>query len=84
MSGLARFLVDARNLGIAAVAAAAVLPAAVAQDNADELAKKLANPVASLISVPLQYNIDFDIGSEDGTKQLLNIQPVIPRRSRSA
>ena len=49
-----------------------------AQENADVLAKQLSNPVASLISVPLQYNVDFDIGSEDGTKQTLNIQPVIP------
>jgi hypothetical protein len=31
-----------------------------------------------MISVPLQYNADFNIGSEDGTKQTLNIQPVIP------
>src|SRR4249919_4133936 len=52
-------------------------PVARSQD-ADELAKKLSNPVASLISVPLQYNADFNLGSEDGTKQTLNIQPVIP------
>lgn len=49
-----------------------------AQESADELAKKLSNPVASLISVPMQYNIDFNIGPEDGTKQTLNVQPVIP------
>ena len=49
-----------------------------AQESADELAKKLSNPVASLISVPLQYNIDFNIGPEDGTQHKLNIQPVIP------
>ncbi|HZF14690.1 MAG TPA: hypothetical protein VE046_01980 [Steroidobacteraceae bacterium] len=48
-------------------------------DSADELAKKLSNPVSSMISVPLQYNVDFDLGSENGTKHTLNVQPVIPK-----
>ena len=50
----------------------------IAQESADELAKKLSNPVVSLISVPMQYNGDFDIGTANGTKHYLNVQPVIP------
>jgi hypothetical protein len=48
-----------------------------AQDEA-ELAKKLQNPIANLISVPVQNNWDFGIGSEDAMRYLVNIQPVIP------
>jgi hypothetical protein len=51
-----------------------------AQDEA-ELAKKLQNPVASLISVPLQSNWDFGIGPENAMRYTLNVQPVIPNIS---
>lgn len=43
-----------------------------------ELAKKLQNPIASLISVPIQNNWDFGIGSANAMKYTANIQPVIP------
>lgn len=52
-------------------------PAADPSDAA-ELAKKLSNPVASLISLPFQNNLDAGIGSENGYKNTTNIQPVIP------
>lgn len=62
-------------IGALAVAA----PARAQDDQAAELAKKLANPIASLISVPLQYNYDEYGGANDGAAvSRLNVQPVIP------
>ncbi len=49
-----------------------------ATDEGAELAKKLQNPVASLISVPIQNNWDFGIGSANAMRYTANIQPVIP------
>ena len=43
-----------------------------------ELQKAVQNPVASLISVPVQNNSNFSIGQYDRTQDVVNIQPVIP------
>jgi hypothetical protein len=44
------------------------------------LQKATQNPVASLISVPIQNNNNFNIGPFDRTQDVINIQPVIPAR----
>jgi hypothetical protein len=49
-----------------------------AAGDTEALAKAAQNPVASLISVPLQNNTAFGVGPYDRTQNVLNIQPVIP------
>jgi len=48
-----------------------------ASDNAS-LAKKLANPIAAMISIPVQINYDYNIGENNGNRTLVNFQPVVP------
>lgn len=45
---------------------------------AAELAKKLANPIASLVSVPVKYAWEDGVGADDLQRQTLIVQPVIP------
>ncbi len=64
---------------ICAMASGGLASQAFAQESAADLAKKLSNPVAALISVPLQLNYDEKIGpAESGKRWLLNVQPVVP------
>ena len=49
-----------------------------AADDTDRLMKQTQNPVASLISVPFQNNLNYPIGPFTRYQNILNIQPVIP------
>src|SRR3954465_8118146 len=49
-----------------------------AQQDAAGLAQKVANPISSLISVPFQNNSDYGIGDLKGSRNTMNIQPVVP------
>ena len=49
-----------------------------AADDAAAIAKKLANPIGALISVPFQNNMDVGIGEYNGSKNTLNFQPILP------
>jgi hypothetical protein len=71
-----------RCVSLASCGLAAAASLALAQEkpamSAEELAKAVQNPVANLISVPFQNNTNFKVGPQDGTQNILNIQPVIP------
>lgn len=70
--------VQALRACAASSAIALFTPASHAQADED-LAKKLSNPVAALISVPLQLNYDHRIGPDgQGHRYTLNFQPVVP------
>jgi len=66
-----------RVLLLAAPLLAATSPG-FAQDSDHDLAKKLNNPVASLVSVPLQFNYDCCYKPAGSDRVTLNIQPVMP------
>ena len=66
-------------IGVAQNAASPSPGAAPSEASAtQELQKAVQNPVASLISVPLQNNANFDYGPYNRTQDVLDIQPVIP------
>src|SRR5579862_2329253 len=54
-------------------------PAANSDESAAQtLQKATQNPVASLISVPIQNSSNFNVGPYNRTQDIINIQPVIP------
>jgi hypothetical protein len=55
-----------------------IAPAAGAQDKAAELSKEVANPLADIISIPFQNNLNGNYGPYNRNLNVLNIQPVLP------
>jgi hypothetical protein len=70
------------TLDVAAITAAPATNASSASESGEDeqarLARMLSNPVANLITVPFQYNVDFGIGPRNASRSTLNIQPVVP------
>ncbi len=65
-------------LKIVLISSLAVVAAANAQDD-ENYAQQLSNPVANLISMPIQVNYDEDFGVDnEGSALRINVQPVIP------
>lgn len=68
-----------RYLSVLGFAAGGLLQAGLAAaESQAELAKKLSNPVADLISAPIQYNSVTGLGPNNANVNVTNIQPVIP------
>ncbi len=53
-------------------------PSGPAAPSAADLAKKLANPISDLVSVPFQFNWDEGVGPTDGLRFMMYAQPVVP------
>ena len=51
---------------------------AAPEDDAAEMAKKLANPISDLVSMPFQLNWEQGVGPNSQTRFVLNVQPVMP------
>lgn len=56
----------------------AVCTAQAGDQSKEDLAKAAQNPIANMISLPLQNNINTGIGPDNETQNILNIQPVYP------
>jgi len=79
VAGLVAGLVLAASVtGVSAQSPGADPTPNVATDQATALAKQQQNPIASLISVPMQGNWDFGVGDREATRTLFNVQPVMP------
>ena len=79
MRGAARIAAAILSAALAPPAARAAADLPAPAHDTEALAKQLQNPVASLISFPIQSNWDFGFGDDDeGWRYTANVQPVVP------
>jgi len=67
-----------RGILIAAGLVLSTIPARAAEGDTQALARAAQNPVAAVISLPLQSNTNFNIGPYERTNEVFNVQPVVP------
>lgn len=71
--------IPARAGTVASEKAGVVTPPLKTGETAEDIGKKLANPIANMISVPLQYEFSRGVGlNQGGSEQTLLFQPVMP------
>ena len=73
-----RFRLTTVQLVVLCISALTHSLVAAQETDAEALAKAAQNPISSLISVPFQWNSNFDVGPLDKPQHVLNIQPVYP------
>jgi hypothetical protein len=63
---------------ISGIVAATLLASNAYADDTPELAQLVQNPIAKVISLPFQNNLNFGVGPRSDEQDVLNIQPVLP------
>jgi hypothetical protein len=66
------------RVGICGIAAATLSALNAYADDPPELAQLVQNPIAKVISLPFQNNLNFGVGPQNDEQDVLNIQPVLP------
>lgn len=74
-------MIKNRKISITLLALLITITTQALAESADiELAKKSQNPVGDIISLPFEYNMNFNVGPEDATVHTIDFKPIYPVR----